>query len=180
MNSPSGFKPLDAIGATLPGLPAVVLGRTAGVAWGFTNTSPDVQDLYLEQINPANPKQYRTPEGWADFAVREDPEISFNAGSGIETHQIRATCSEREPLCRLNSGGPRLPDGFLINVEGASSVVDGRAAGTVIWRVYMPGVSEVTVRVFTGQPGRYDIAPDGSQPTRMKKGGRGNTWIIPS
>ena len=107
-------------------------------------------------------------------------EISFNAGSGIETHQIRATCSEREPLCRLNSGGPRLPDGFLINVEGASSVVEGRAEGTVIWRVYMPGVSEVTVRVFTGQPGKYDIAPNGPQPTRMKKGGNGNTWIIPS
>ena len=106
-------------------------------------------------------------------------EISFNAGNGIETHQIRATCSEREQLCRLNNGGPRLPTGFLINVEGASSVVDGKAAGTVIWRVNMPGVTEVTVRVFTGQPGKYDTAPNGPQPTRMKKGGNGNTWVIP-
>src|SRR5256885_6277748 len=32
------------------GLPFVVLGRTREVAWGFTNTNPDVQDLYLEQI----------------------------------------------------------------------------------------------------------------------------------
>ncbi|AMO22334.1 penicillin acylase family protein [Ramlibacter solisilvae] len=67
-----GGKALDVIGATLPGLPMVVLGRTAGVAWGFTNTSPDVQDLYLEQVNPANPKQYRTPEGWADFVAHEE------------------------------------------------------------------------------------------------------------
>ncbi|MGE4241137.1 penicillin acylase family protein [Ramlibacter sp.] len=67
-----GGKPLDAIGATLPGLPAVVLGRTAGVAWGFTNTGPDVQDLYLEQIDPANAKRYRTPEGWAEFDSREE------------------------------------------------------------------------------------------------------------
>ena len=52
---------MDAIGATLPGLPFVVLGRTDSVAWGFTNTGPDVQDLYLEQINPADPGQYRTP-----------------------------------------------------------------------------------------------------------------------
>lgn len=71
---------LDVMGATLPGLPFVVLGRTGKVAWGFTNTAPDVQDLYLEQLNPANPQQYRVPGTgdtgsgtlWADFAVREE------------------------------------------------------------------------------------------------------------
>lgn len=63
---------IDAVGATLPGLPFVVLGRTDKVAWGFTNTGPDVQDLYLEQINPADATQYRTPEGWAPFTVRKE------------------------------------------------------------------------------------------------------------
>ncbi|WCM95176.1 penicillin acylase family protein [Acidovorax sp. NCPPB 2350] len=64
--------PTEVIGGMLPGLPFVVLGRTARVAWGFTNTSPDVQDLYLEQIDPSNPRRYRTPEGWADFGVRTE------------------------------------------------------------------------------------------------------------
>ncbi len=64
---------MDVIGASLPGLPFIVLGRTAKVAWGFTNTGPDVQDLYLEKINPANPKQYQTPDGkWADFEIRSE------------------------------------------------------------------------------------------------------------
>lgn len=63
---------IDAVGATLPGLPFVVLGRTDKVAWGFTNTGPDVQDLYLEQINPADATQYRTPEGWAPFTMRKE------------------------------------------------------------------------------------------------------------
>ena len=63
---------LNVMGATLPGLPFVVLGRTDKLAWGFTNTGPDVQDLYLEQIDPANPKRYRTPDGWAEFAVRTE------------------------------------------------------------------------------------------------------------
>ena len=68
---------LNAIGATLPGLPFVVLGRTEKVAWGFTNTGPDVQDLYLEQINPTNPKQFRMPDVdgqtvWADFKTRSE------------------------------------------------------------------------------------------------------------
>jgi penicillin amidase len=63
---------LNVIGATLPGLPSVVLGRNDRIAWGFTNTAPDVQDLFIERINPDNPKQYRTPDGWADFRLRTE------------------------------------------------------------------------------------------------------------
>jgi penicillin amidase len=62
----------DVAGATLPGLPGVVLGQNARVAWGFTNTAPDVQDLYLERINPDDPAQYQTPEGWARFETRQE------------------------------------------------------------------------------------------------------------
>ncbi|PYE52790.1 penicillin acylase family protein [Deinococcus yavapaiensis] len=38
---------LHVIGATIPGLPGVVIGRTERVAWGVTNTGPDVQDLFV-------------------------------------------------------------------------------------------------------------------------------------
>lgn len=63
---------LNVIGGTLPGLPTVVLGRNDRIAWGFTNTAPDVQDLYIEHINPADDKQYQTPDGWADFTMRSE------------------------------------------------------------------------------------------------------------
>jgi penicillin G amidase len=56
---------LDVAGATMPGLPLVVLGQNADIAWGFTNTGPDVQDLYLEQLDPADPGRVRTPDGFA-------------------------------------------------------------------------------------------------------------------
>ncbi len=71
---PGGLKhpALDVMGATLPGLPFVVLGRTQGVAWGFTNTGPDVQDLYLEQLDAKQPGQYRTPTGWVAFDERTE------------------------------------------------------------------------------------------------------------
>lgn len=74
----SGTTPaLNVVGATLPGLPFVVLGRTETVAWGFTNTAPDVQDLYIEQINPANIAQYRVPGPgaepvWQNFVTRTE------------------------------------------------------------------------------------------------------------
>ncbi len=69
---------MNAIGATFPGLPFVVLGRTDKVAWGVTNTGPDVQDLYLEQIHPEDPTLYRVPDvngkpAWAHFKTH--PEV---------------------------------------------------------------------------------------------------------
>ena len=63
---------MDVIGATLPGIRTVVLGHNDRIAWGFTNTGPDVQDLYIERINPDNRKQYQTPDGWADFQTRTE------------------------------------------------------------------------------------------------------------
>lgn len=63
---------LDVTGATLPGMPLVVLGHTPRFAWGFTNTAPDVQDLFIERLRPGRPEQYQTPNGWGEFAVREE------------------------------------------------------------------------------------------------------------
>lgn len=62
----------NAIGGTLPGVPLIVLGRTDRIAWGFTNTGPDVQDLYIERIDPSDPTRYLTPTGPAPFETREE------------------------------------------------------------------------------------------------------------
>lgn len=35
------------VGGTMPGVPFVILGRNPQVAWGFTNTGPDVADLVV-------------------------------------------------------------------------------------------------------------------------------------
>lgn len=58
---------LKVAGATMPALPFVVMGQNENIAWGFTNTGPDVQDMYLEQLRPEAPDQYQTPDGWARF-----------------------------------------------------------------------------------------------------------------
>lgn len=63
---------LNVIGGTLPGIPAVVLGRTDKFAWSFTNTGPDVQDLYIEQLDPKKPGVYRGPDGPLAFKVRQE------------------------------------------------------------------------------------------------------------
>lgn len=80
---------LDVVGATLPGMPFVVLGRTQGVAWGFTNTGPDVQDLYLEALDLDTPGHYRLPQGSAAFTTRQ--ELIQVKGQGAVTLTVRST-----------------------------------------------------------------------------------------
>lgn len=81
---------LNVIGASLPGIPAIVLGRNDRIAWGFTNTAPDVQDLFIERVNPANDRQYQTPDGWADFSVRmETIKIKGQPDVTLEVRETR-------------------------------------------------------------------------------------------
>lgn len=56
-------------GVIFPGIPGVIVGFTDHIAWGVTNTGPDVQDLYLITLNPANPHQYRYMDEWVDAEV---------------------------------------------------------------------------------------------------------------
>lgn len=60
----------NVIGATFPGVPAIVLGRNDRIAWGFTNTGPDVQDLFIEKLDGAG--NYLTPEGPRPFTLIEE------------------------------------------------------------------------------------------------------------
>ncbi len=80
---------LEVIGATLPGLPYVVVGRSDRFAWGFTNTAPDSQDLYLERVHPDDPGRYRTPDGWAAFETRTET-IRVKGAPEVE-HVVRST-----------------------------------------------------------------------------------------
>ena len=59
------------IGGTIPGLPVVLVGRSAELGWGLTSSYLDDQDLLIEELNPDDPAQYRTPGGWAPFRTRQ-------------------------------------------------------------------------------------------------------------
>lgn len=60
------------IGATIPGMPGILNGRSERLSWGITSAYLDDIDLYIEELNPENPQQYRTPDGWAEFETRRE------------------------------------------------------------------------------------------------------------
>ena len=80
---------LHIAGATMPGLPGVVMGQNSHIAWGLTNTGPDVQDTYLERIKPDDATRYQTPEGWAAFETRQEL-IKVKGGADV-TMLVRNT-----------------------------------------------------------------------------------------
>lgn len=72
---------LNAIGSTMPAVPYIVLGRNDKIAWGFTNTDPDAQDLYVEKIT--KPDHYKTPTGEEAFITREEI-IKVKGGNDVK------------------------------------------------------------------------------------------------
>jgi penicillin amidase len=61
--------PFDVTGVSFAGAPGVILGHNQRIAWGMTNVGPDVQDLVVERINPANPNQYEVNGQWVDMTI---------------------------------------------------------------------------------------------------------------
>ena len=59
------------IGATIPGIPRVLSGRSAMLGWGLTSSYLDDQDLLIEELDPERPEYYRAPEGYKKFLSRE-------------------------------------------------------------------------------------------------------------
>lgn len=81
---------LNVIGATLPSLPGIILGRNDAVAWAFTNTGSDTQDLFVERLAPDDPSRYLTPTGPASFErVRETIGIKGGAEEVLEVRLTR-------------------------------------------------------------------------------------------
>jgi penicillin amidase len=101
---------LNIRGFSFPGLPAVLVGHNDYIAWGATNSVPDVEDLYIERINPRNPRQYEYNGKWMDMEVRYE-EIRIKGEKYPHVFPVRITqhgpiISDQETVVRF--------DGFSI------------------------------------------------------------------
>ncbi len=114
---------LNVIGATLPGVPGVILGRTERIAWGFTNTGPDVQDLYIEKLDAAG--GYLAPEGPRAFQVIDET-IKVK---GAESEQLRVRISRHGPVISdvMRTAQDLAPRGHVIAFAWTALAEDDRS-----------------------------------------------------
>jgi penicillin G amidase len=126
---------LNAIGATLPGVPGVVLGRNDRIAWGATNVEPDTQDLFVLDVKDG---AYATPSGPVKLETRD--EIIKVKGADDVKLSVRST-----PY------GPVISDLGLVKKVGESlggkAVANGQAA-SLKWTGLEPG--DTTLDAFIG------------------------------
>ena len=57
------------IGASIPGTPIILSGRNEKLAWGYTASYLDDQDIFMEEQNLSNLQLYRTDQGWEKFKI---------------------------------------------------------------------------------------------------------------
>ncbi|MBA3768490.1 MAG: penicillin acylase family protein, partial [Acidobacteria bacterium] len=79
---------LRVAGVTAAGLPGIVIGHNASIAWGYTNVGPDVADIYIEKFDKENPRRYMTPAGWREAVVRHEEIKVRKSFTSVETDVV--------------------------------------------------------------------------------------------
>jgi penicillin amidase len=77
------------VGVTLPGAPFIIVGTNGHVAWAFTNSYGDYQDLVAAGVDAARPGQVRLNGKWE--TVTEHAETILVKDAPAETLKVRDT-----------------------------------------------------------------------------------------
>jgi penicillin G amidase len=176
---------LELVGASMAGLPGIVLGHNGTIAWGFTNTGADVQDLFVERSDPKDPARYLTPSGTAPFETRQ--EIIRIKGAPAATVTLRATrhgpvISDVVPdAARLVQGGT------LVALAWTALAEDDLAAQALLgitqarsWRQFVEALRALGAPVqnihYADTSGHIGFIAPGRVPLRRSGDGR---WPVP-
>jgi penicillin amidase len=97
----------DTVGFIFPGIPLVVIGHNANIAWGVTNLPADVQDFYIERLDdPDNPRKYEFMREWRDLeVVRETIDVK-----DCEPEVIDVLITHHGPIMNEAIGAPEDAD----------------------------------------------------------------------
>jgi penicillin amidase len=133
---------IDISGVTLPGVPGVVAGSNGHVAWGFTNSYGDFQDLVV--LTPAGDNDsYLTADG--PRRIETEIEVLHVAGGADEQLPVRRTiwgpvvardADGRELAMSWTAHEPEAADMALLGLEGARNIDE---AAVFIGGAGMPG-----------------------------------------
>jgi penicillin amidase len=80
----------DVIGLSLAGVPGIIAGHNRDLAWGITFGYTDVQDIFLERMNPHKPGQYLYKDQWLQAELIKE-EIRVKGEENPVVHEIWQT-----------------------------------------------------------------------------------------
>ena len=118
------------IGGTIPGIPAVLVGRNADLGWGLTASYLDDQDIFIERLDPADPDKYLTPSGARPFETRP----ATIAVKGADPVQVTLRWTRHGPVIPGDSFGALgiTPPGHVAALAWTALTPDDRSVGAAI------------------------------------------------
>jgi penicillin amidase len=177
----------NVIGATEPGLPGVIRGHNEHIAWGRTASDADEADIYVEQVDPANPNRVRWNGRWEPLMVTtetinvrgrpphtltvkigrhgpifyEDP--AHHIAYALKTSMMSAGTAEYLGALRLDqatSARECLSDSRYLRAP-ATNLVCADAAGDIAFRVSaaVPARKNWNGRLPVSGSGKYEWGP---------------------
>ncbi len=90
-------------GASILGLPFPNLGNTRWCSIAMTTGGPDTADVFEEELNPANPRQYRYDGQWRDMTVRKE-KIGIRVGEKVEWKELEIESTHHGPVVAHKGG----------------------------------------------------------------------------
>lgn len=115
----------DMVGFGFAGAPGLVTGHNQHIAWGVTNTGADVQDLFIEKLDPAaHPGQYLAGDRWLPLQVI------------TETFRVKGSDPVTRTV-RITGHGPIISDALLVTDTLRLSLQDQPLA--LEWTASRPG-----------------------------------------
>ncbi|MDX1561277.1 MAG: penicillin acylase family protein [Gammaproteobacteria bacterium] len=166
-------------GASLPGMPGIIIGATGDIAWGATVSNADQTDWVVVEIDPNDPEAYLTPDGAEPFRIET---ATLDAtGETIEILETRwgpiiAADGLGRPLALratwLDAGGLNLDLlelAFAANVDEAVATIAAWSGPSMSWAV-ADSAGDIAWTLNGPLPERNGF--DGSVPTSWRDGNR--------
>ena len=167
-------------GVSILGIPFPSLGHSRWASVAMTTGGPDTSDVYEEEVNPANPRQYKFDGQWKEMTVRKET-IKVKAGDRLVPSEVEIEYTHHGPVVARKGGKAYTMAIPYINEIGLTDQVykmftsrnlaEMKVALSDL-QLMSQNVMVATVQgdIFYLRNGRVPVRPKGCDPTKPMPG----------
>jgi len=174
-------------GVSILGVPIPILGHSRWCSVAMTTGGPDTSDIFEEEINPANPRQYRVDGQYRDMNVRAE-KIAVKEGDEVKWREVEIESTRHGPVVARKEGKAYtmaipyarevgLADQTYQMMTARNLVQMKQALGQLQLMAQNVMVGTVQGEIYYLRNGRVPIRPTGVDPSRPIPGNTSaNEW----